>query len=73
MPKKVKTPDEVRAEFLAEGLTISDWARRNGYKPRDVSLVLNGQIKGRYGRGHEIAVKLGLKKGSLTNNAASAA
>lgn len=56
-----KTPDEVKADFLARGLTISGWARSNGYKPREVSLVLNGQVKGRYGKGHDIAVALGLK------------
>ncbi|MDI1278046.1 DNA-binding protein [Methylobacter sp.] len=56
-----KTPDEVKADFLAKGLTISGWARSRGYKPREVSLVLNGQVKGRYGKGHEIAIALGLK------------
>jgi gp16 family phage-associated protein len=56
-----KTPDEVKADLLARGMTISGWARANGFKPREVSLVLNGQVKGRYGRGHDIAVALGLK------------
>lgn len=73
MPQTEKTPEEVKAEFLAQGLTISDWARNNGYKPRDVSLVLNGQIKGRYGKGHDIAVKLGLKIGSLTRQTSATA
>jgi gp16 family phage-associated protein len=58
---KTKTPEQVKADFLAAGITISQWARDHGYKPRDVSLVLNGQIKGRFGKGHEIAKKLGLK------------
>jgi len=57
----MKTPDQIKADFLAKGITISQWARDNGYTPRQVSLVLNGQIKGRYGKGHEIAKKLGLK------------
>lgn len=60
-PPDPKTPDEVKADFLARGLTISGWARSNGYKPREVSLVLNGQVKGRYGKGHDIAVALGIK------------
>lgn len=60
-PTEPKTPDEIKADFLAKGLTISGWARSKGYKPREVSLVLNGQVKGRYGKGHEIAVALGLK------------
>jgi gp16 family phage-associated protein len=57
----MKTPAQVKADFLASGITISQWARSHNYTPRDVSLVLNGQIKGRYGKGHEIAVALGIK------------
>lgn len=57
----LKTPEQVKADFLASGITISGWARDRNYKPREVSLVLNGQVKGHYGRGHEIAVALGLK------------
>jgi gp16 family phage-associated protein len=56
-----KTPDQVKANFLAAGITMSEWARAQGFTPRDVSLVLNGQIKGRYGKGHKIAVALGIK------------
>ena len=56
-----KTPEQVKAELLANGITISEWARIHDYTPREVSLVLNGQVKGRYGRGHQIAVALGLK------------
>lgn len=57
----MKTPDQVKADFLASGITISQWARDHNFTPRDVSLVLNGQIKGRYGKGHDIAIALGLK------------
>lgn len=59
--EQVKTPDQVKADFQAKGITISQWARDHGYKPREVSLVLNGQVKGNYGKGHDIAVALGLK------------
>jgi gp16 family phage-associated protein len=67
----MKTPDQVKADFRAAGITISQWAREHGYTPRQVSLVLNGQIKGRYGKSHEIAKKLGLK--SVSANTAQAA
>lgn len=60
----MKTPDQIKAEFLAAGITISSWARDRGYTPREVSLVLNGQVKGRYGKSHDIAVQLGLKSGA---------
>jgi gp16 family phage-associated protein len=67
----MKTPDQVKKEFLDAGITISQWARDHGYTPRQVSLVLNGQIKGRYGTSHEIAKKLGLK--TVRSNTAQAA
>lgn len=56
-----KTPEQVKADFTAKGITISQWARDHNYTPREVSLVLNGQVKGNYGKGHDIAVALGLK------------
>lgn len=66
----MKTPEQVKADFLAKGITISQWARDNNYTPRDVSLVLNGQIKGRYGKGHDIAVALGIKASTQQQAAA---
>jgi gp16 family phage-associated protein len=69
----MKTPDQVKKEFLDAGITISQWARDHGYTPRQVSLVLNGQIKGRYGKGHEIAKKLGLKSRALEPSSRQAA
>jgi gp16 family phage-associated protein len=57
----IKSPEQIKAEFQAKGITISGWARDRGYTPREVSLVLNGIIKGRYGKAHEIAVSLGIK------------
>jgi len=57
----IKTPAQVKAEFNANGITVSKWARDRNWKPREVSLVLNGQVKGHYGRAHDIAVALGIK------------
>lgn len=56
-----KTPEQVKAELLAKGQTISGWAREHNFTPREVTLVINGFTKGRYGKGHEIAVALGIK------------
>ena len=56
------TPEQLKTKFRREGRTFSGWARENGYKPYEVYLILNGQRKGLYGRGHEIAVALGLKE-----------
>lgn len=59
--RNVKTPEQVKAQFAAQGKTMSSWAREHGYKPRDVQLVINGFSKARHGKGHEIAVALGIK------------
>ena len=58
----VLTLEQLRANFAKEGKTLAQWARENGYKPRDVYLVTGGLNKAKYGKGHEIAVKLGLKE-----------
>jgi len=52
---------EVKERFEANGETISDWAKRHGYKPRTVYAVLSGQLKAKRGKAHQIAVALGLK------------
>ena len=57
----IKTPDQVRAEFKAAGITLGQWAHNNGYRPAQVYRVISGVDKGYYGDAHEIAVKLGLK------------
>ncbi len=55
------TPEEFKKNLRHKGITISQWARDNGFPPQRVSRVLNGFDKGHYGKAHEIAVKLGLK------------
>jgi gp16 family phage-associated protein len=55
------TPEELKADFRRRGETVADWATKNGYSTVYVYRVINGQIKARFGVGHEIAVKLGLK------------
>lgn len=56
-----KTSQQVKEEFINQGITIKQWAEENGYNPRFVYVVLDGKIKGKRGKSHEIAVKLGLK------------
>jgi len=59
--KKVLTPEQVKANFRAQGITATQWAADNGYRRGAVYRVLNGFDKAHYGQAHEIAVKLGLK------------
>ena len=57
----VMTGEQVKEKFKKEGVTVSSWARKNGYMPNEVIRVLNGFAKGNYGKAHEIAVELGMK------------
>ncbi|HML92218.1 MAG TPA: DNA-binding protein [Methyloceanibacter sp.] len=52
---------KVRAQFDAEGVTISEWARAHGFNCLTVYRVLAGSVKGKRGESHRIAVALGLK------------
>ncbi|WP_308446908.1 MULTISPECIES: DNA-binding protein [Neisseria] len=59
--KEMLTPDELKEKFKNDGITFSGWARENGYRPQEVIRVVNGFSKANYGKGYEIAKKLGLK------------
>ena len=66
IPKDIKTKyieefEKLKENFEKDGKTLAAWARENGYKPREVYLVVGGQNKAKYGKGFEIARKLGLK------------
>lgn len=56
------TPDQVRAKLKREGKTIKTWAEERGYAPNRVYRILGGFEKCDYGKSHDIAVALGLKK-----------
>lgn len=56
------TPEQVKAQFEREGRTFSQWAEEKGFRPADVYKVINGLSKAKRGKGHEIAVKLGMKE-----------
>lgn len=43
------------------GMTQQEWADKNGFSRKHVSQILNGKRKGHYGKGHKIALALGLK------------
>ncbi|AVN18402.1 MULTISPECIES: DNA-binding protein [Acinetobacter] len=57
----LKTAEEVKQEFIQQGIPVSSWAESKGFTPQEVYKVLNGQSKGNFGRAHKIAVALGLK------------
>jgi gp16 family phage-associated protein len=65
MTKEAKTPEQVRAEFVEAGISVSEWARTNKFKRMTVVDVLRGHRKGLRGEAHKVAVALGLKEGSV--------
>ena len=61
-----RTPEQVRAEFQRNGISIAGWATANGFSTNLVFEVLAGRKKAIRGQSHQIAVKLGLKEGEIT-------
>lgn len=51
----------IKNRLQSQGKTITQWAAEHNYPRSAVYRVLNGVEKCKYGRAHEIAVKLGLK------------
>lgn len=60
-PQKIKTPDQVHAEFIANGINASEWARDHGFNRYTVVDLLRGKRIGRRGEAHRAAVALGIK------------
>jgi len=65
-----KTAEQVKEEFVRKGVSIRSWALANDFNPRLVYEILSGRGNHRCLRGqsHKIAVRLGLKKGVITNS-----
>jgi gp16 family phage-associated protein len=55
---------EVKDAFDQAGISISEWARANGFSGSLVYQVLEGKRLCKRGQSHRIAVALGLKKGN---------
>lgn len=56
-----KTTTQVKQEFEANGIPISQWADQNGFRRCDVYRVLNGFSACKRGIPFQIAIKLGIK------------
>jgi gp16 family phage-associated protein len=55
------TADQIKTQFKKDGRTIVAWSAERGFVYKDVIRVLNGFSKASRGKGHEIAVALGMK------------
>jgi gp16 family phage-associated protein len=64
---QIKTIEQVQADFLAAGITMSEWARANGFHRMTVVDLLRGARQGLRGETHRCAVALGLKDGVVVD------
>ena len=53
--------DEFRKSLIDQGITLKEWAKARDYNPEYCSRVLTGLVKGTRGKGHDIAVAMGIK------------
>lgn len=60
--KEANPADALRQRLEARGKTLKDHCKEKGVDYRAAVLLLNGFSKGRYGKSHVAAVKLGLKE-----------
>ena len=67
-PRSTRTAQQVRAEFMRKGISIGSWADQHGFSRASVNQVLTGRNAATMGKGHQIAVMLGLKDGEITEN-----
>lgn len=56
-----KSGIEVKRDLWARGMTLKQWAEENGYAYDLVSRVVRGTHRATYGKGYEVAVKLGMR------------
>ena len=63
----LKTREQVQADFRTAGITISEWARANGFHRMTVVDLLRGARQGLRGETHRCAVALGLKHGVVVD------
>lgn len=54
--------EQIRHHFSKSGISISSWAKENGFPPDLVYKVLNNNRVPLRGKSHQIAVKLGIKE-----------
>lgn len=56
------TPEAVKSAFFENGISIREWATRNGFSQDLVYSVLNGRNQATRGQSYRIAVALGLRQ-----------
>lgn len=60
--KKLRTPEEARQFLRDNGITVVEFARQNGLDRHAVNDALRGVGKGNFGKSHQAAIALGIKR-----------
>ncbi|HHA2559656.1 TPA: DNA-binding protein [Stenotrophomonas maltophilia] len=59
---KLRTPEEARQHLRDMGITVVAFARQNNLDRHSVNDALRGVGKGNFGKSHDAAVALGIKR-----------
>ena len=62
MNRPTRSLDQAKAWFRAEGVSVREWAKSQGFEPGEVYALLNGRTRGYRGNAHRVAVALGVKQ-----------
>lgn len=62
-----RSPEDVKRLFSERGLSVSGWAKKNGFSQALVYQVLSGKRQAMRGESHKIATALGLKDGKVAD------
>jgi gp16 family phage-associated protein len=65
---KPYTPEEIHAEFIAYGITVTSWCIKYNFHRLTVVDLLRGKRIGVRGESHRAAVLLGLKRDPKTKH-----
>ncbi len=68
MTAQIRSIQDVRDSFRRCGVTVTDWAKQNGFSPSVVYSVLSGRCHGHRGEAHRVAVALQLKQGERVDD-----
>ncbi|MFC5472554.1 DNA-binding protein [Paraherbaspirillum soli] len=60
------TGEQVKRKLRQQGTTMRQWAHEHGFNYILVSRIIRGVQKGNFGKGHQVAVALGMKEESQT-------
>lgn len=58
---QLTTREQFKANLIAQGKTVKEWAEQHGFTAQQVTGVLTGGNKCNRGIGHTIAIAMGIK------------